>query len=50
MTEKWNPDDYQGRSKKQVENQYTAFSMFVGVVSIIGIALTLYIIFDNIFI
>ena len=49
MKQEWNPDDYQGRTKKQVENQYTAFSIFVGIISIVGIILTLYTIFDNIF-
>ena len=49
MKQEWNPDDYQGRSKKQVENQYIAFSIFVGIISIVGIVLTLFVIFDNIF-
>jgi hypothetical protein len=49
MKQKWNSDDYQGRSKEQVERQYTSFSIFIGALSIVGVGLTLYIIFDNLF-
>jgi hypothetical protein len=49
MKQKWNSNDYQGRSKEQVQRQYTAFSIFIGAISIVGVVLTLYIIYDNIF-
>lgn len=49
MKEEWNSDEYQGRSRDQVERQYTAFSIFIGLLSMIGILLTLYFIFNNIF-
>ena len=49
MKEEWNPNDYQGRSKKQVENQYFIFSIVLGVTSVICTLLMLYTIFNNMF-
>lgn len=45
----WNPNDYQGRSRDQVERNYRAFAMFLVLAWLVGTGIVLYKIIDYIF-
>ena len=45
----WNPNDYQGRSRDQVERNYRVFALFLVLSWLFGTAIVLYKIIDYIF-
>ena len=45
----WNPNDYQGRSRDQVERNYRAFAIFLALSWLVGTGIVLYKIIDYIF-
>jgi len=49
MEKDWNPNDFQGRSKDQVERNYRVFAIFLILSWLIGTGLVLYYIIDYIF-
>jgi len=49
MEKEWNPNDFQGRSKEQVERNYRVFEIFLGLSWLVGTALVLFKLIDYIF-
>jgi len=49
MEKEFDPNDYQGRSEDQVRRNNMIFVITTGLVSLFGIAITLYVLFGEIF-
>jgi hypothetical protein len=49
MEKDWNPNDYQGRSKDQVERNYRVFAILLILTWFVGTGLVLYALIDYIF-
>jgi hypothetical protein len=49
MEKEWNPNDFQGRSKEQVERNYRVFEIFLVLSWLVGTDLVLFKLIDYIF-
>jgi hypothetical protein len=49
MEKEFNSEDYQGRTENQVRNNNLIYGISMIVASLIGMAVSLYVIFNNIF-
>tara|TARA_R110000868_G_scaffold361634_1_gene623647 strand:- start:637 stop:786 length:150 start_codon:yes stop_codon:yes gene_type:complete len=49
MEKNWNPNDFQGRSKYQVERNYRVFVIFLVLIWLVGAGLVLYDLINYIF-
>jgi hypothetical protein len=49
MEKDWNPNDYQGRSKDQVERNYRVFAILLILTWFVGTGLVLYALINYIF-